>query len=70
VVTNGTNVVEKIGKVLIVAKKENVNICTNGILNVKVMKVVIIVVVTQLLQDVVINGLNAVEKAGKVLNVV
>jgi len=63
VVTNGNNVEEKIGKVLHVVEKENVLKYMNGILNVKVVNILI----THLLLDVATNGLNVVEKVGKVL---
>jgi len=64
VVKNGPNVEENTGQVLLVVNKEHVNIYTNGILNVKVVPVVVII---QDLPVVSANGNNVVENYGKVL---
>jgi len=67
VLINGDNVEERIGKVLLVANKDHVNLSMNGILNVKVVHHVINVFV---LLVVVTNGHNVEARIGKDLLVV
>jgi len=68
---NGNNVVEQIGKVELVVKKDsNVYLCTIGILNVKIQVVQEVVVVILLILDVHTNGNNAEVNIGTVLLVV